>query len=190
MSAQHVFNLIPRLDAGWATLLAGIRALIAGILAYRAAYLTIREERRNRLDERESKILNLYIKAQCVAHLFYGPNLNIRTNAAKISFCSVSEVGGFTIKRPADLDELWTNLSYFPADVIDAIRCIYVAFEEVQRKLDDQGNNQPQLGIEISKLYVQMFNAAEKINQALSNSKRMKAYGYIIPEKYLTNPLI
>jgi hypothetical protein len=137
---------VPALDVGWATLIAGIFALAAGLLVYWAAVSTLREEKRRNHEDELRRKLNLYLKAEHMAYILceVAP---LRQHAASLSFTVISDDGqpipgevpeaSVRTPRPKQLEELWNNLSEFPANAIHEIREITKAFDAAEDYLNN-----------------------------------------------------
>lgn len=135
----------PQLDQGWATLLAGLLALGAGALAYVGAMASVEQGRERARQDDQRRRLNIYLKAEHMAYnlLEVAP---LGHFAARLTFSKVTVEGKHalgtvpasevSIPRPAQLDELWANLSDFPPEAIQEIRSITRNFDAIESYLD------------------------------------------------------
>jgi hypothetical protein len=114
-------GILAPIDAGWATLLAGLAALCAGVFAYRGAMAAAKAARAREVETDERRRQNLYLKAEHMAfNLTEVSKLSLR--AAQLEFSVIVEgtpvasarsAEELRIQRPTQLRGLWNNLSDF-----------------------------------------------------------------------------
>jgi hypothetical protein len=141
-------------------------------------------QRREKEDERRRR-LNLFLKAQHMTYILtqVAP---LQLMAAQLSFSTLTPDGNdipghvpaaeLRIPRPRQLDELWENLSEFPADAIYEIRNMTQFFDRADEYLKNAHEVPDSMRSSLVGYYSSILDAANVLGAIMADTELIKSY--------------